>query len=85
MQHGHGLKKLIFDLLNPSPGSGVCRQTFCYHVAAFMIPFNFICNMTVFGNWDFDLWTPTAGSGVMGGLKQNFVIPFNLICNINMF
>ena len=35
-QHDHVLKKLNFDLLTPSPGSGgVCEQNICYHVAAF--------------------------------------------------
>ena len=29
-------------------GGGVCEQNICYHVAAFMIPFNLICNMTMF-------------------------------------
>ena len=27
---------------------GVCRQNICYHVAAYLIPFNLICNMTMF-------------------------------------
>ena len=29
-------------------GGGVCRQNICYHVAAYLIPFNLICNMTMF-------------------------------------
>ena len=28
--------------------AGVCRQNICYHTAAFVIPFNLICNMTMF-------------------------------------
>ena len=59
MQHGHVLKKkLNFDLLTPSPGSeGVCWHYICYHVAAFLIPFNLICNMTMFGKgWILTVW-----------------------------
>ena len=59
MQHDHILKKMNFDLLTPSPGSGgggggvggvmgVCGQHICYYVAAFLILFNLIYNMTVF-------------------------------------
>ena len=29
-------------------GKGICEQSICYHVAAFMILFNVICNMTMF-------------------------------------
>ena len=29
-------------------GGGVCGQNICYQVAAFLIPFNLICNMTMF-------------------------------------
>ena len=49
MQHEHVLKKLTFDLLTPSLGlvGGVCGQNICYHVAAFLILFYLICNMTV--------------------------------------
>ena len=41
------------DLLTRSPGSGVwgvCRQNICYHAAAFVIPFNLICDRTTFWN-----------------------------------
>ena len=57
MQHDHGLKKVNFDLLTPTPGLGsgggrgfvgVCEQNICYHAAAVVIPFNLICKMTVF-------------------------------------
>ena len=49
MQHDHVLKKFKFDLLTLSPGSGVgvCEQNICYHVAAFLIPFSLICNMSM--------------------------------------
>ena len=42
-----------FDLLTKTPGSvacsvGVWEQDICYHASAFVIPFNLICNMTLF-------------------------------------
>ena len=54
MTHDHVLKKLIFDLLTQSlgsegggvPSAGNIRM--CYHVAACVIPFNLICNVTIF-------------------------------------
>ena len=54
------VKKLKFDLLTQSPGSGgggggggregggVCGQTISYHVAVFFTLFHMICNMTRF-------------------------------------
>ena len=58
MQHEHVLKKLNFDLFAPTlrvrgpgwggGGLGMCVQNICFHVAAFVIPFNFICNMIMF-------------------------------------
>ena len=51
MQHGDVMKKCNFDLLTPSPGSGGggggCGQNICYHVAAFIMPLNLICNKTI--------------------------------------
>ena len=41
MQHDHVLKKLNFD-----PGDGLHAKYF-FHVAAFVISFNLICNMTI--------------------------------------
>ena len=47
MQHGHVQKKL--NVLDPEGhGWDVNGQNFCYHVAAFVIPFNLICNMIMF-------------------------------------
>ena len=51
MQYDIVQKKLNFDQWTPPLGSGVggggqsCGQNICYHVAAFSIPFNMICNM----------------------------------------
>ena len=70
MQHDHILKKMYFDLLTPPQGSkvGVLGQNFCSHVAAFIIPFNLICNMTIFWNkWILTFWPQPQGRGV-GGL-----------------
>ena len=49
-------KKVYFDLLTPPTwqcmcvygGGGVCAQNFCYHVAACVILFYLICDMTIF-------------------------------------
>ena len=48
MQHDHVLKKLNFDPTPRGWRGGFSRQNICYHVAAFVIPFNLICNMTIF-------------------------------------
>ena len=51
MQHDHVLKKMNFDLSPSSPGCGGVgdlRAKFCYHVSAFAIPFNLVCNMALF-------------------------------------
>ena len=47
MQQDHILKKLNFELLTPRI-SRVCGLNICYQVAAFVIPLNMICNMTLF-------------------------------------
>ena len=43
-------EKLIFQPFDPQGrgGGGICGGNICYHVAAFVIPFNLICNMTMF-------------------------------------
>ena len=62
----YALKRVLitlnFDLLNPTQGSGVGRSagkifatSICYPVAAFLILFNLICNMTTC--WK--CWIPT--------------------------
>ena len=52
MQHDHVLEKLNFDFLTPTPGGGgrvgVCGQISATMLLHFMIPFNLICNMTIF-------------------------------------
>ena len=48
--YDHVLKKLNFELLTPSPGSrGLwsAGKNICYNVAAFVILFNLIYNMTM--------------------------------------
>ena len=53
LQNGHVLKKLNFALLTSFPrghgrrGAGYGQNISC-HVAAFVILFNLICNMTMF-------------------------------------
>ena len=77
MQHSHVLKKLIFDLLTPFPGSAVGsgggRGSAGNHVAAFPILCKLICYMTMF--WkklNFGHLTPSAGSGVGGSAGNIF-------------
>ena len=96
MQHDHVLKKLKFDLLTLSPrgrgvGGGLREENICYHVAAYLIPFNLICNMTFWKRWKLTFWPYPLGKG-MGFWGQNicnnvaaFVIPFNLIYNMTKF
>ena len=50
MQFDYVLKKFNFDLLTLSPRvvRKVYGQYICYHVTACVIPFNWICNMTIF-------------------------------------
>ena len=49
VQYVYVLKKLYFDTKTPSVGGGgVCWQNIPYYVAACVIPFNLICNMTIF-------------------------------------
>ena len=52
MQHDHVLKKVEFLLFDQAPGlgrggGGGLQAKYSDHVAAFVIPFNLICNMTV--------------------------------------
>ena len=49
MQHDHVLKQWNSDLLTPSPGSGRWGEgkIFATMMLYFVIPFNFICNMTM--------------------------------------
>ena len=64
-------EKVEFWTFDPNPrvrGKGVCRQTFCDHVAAYVIPFNLICNMTLFWkSWILTFWPVASGGG--GGAK----------------
>ena len=59
MQHDLVLKKLNFEQLTPGSGKGgggggagswvgVWEQIIYFHPSPFVIPFNLICNMTLF-------------------------------------
>ena len=50
MQYDHVLKKLNFNLLTPRVGGGSAGIIFAtmLHVAVPVIPFNLICNNTMF-------------------------------------
>ena len=57
-------EKVEFWLGSWGKGEGACGQNICYHIAAFLIPFNFICNMTIFWKWNFHLWPQAQGQRV---------------------
>ena len=90
MQHDNVLKKLKFNLLTPTPGSGGGgdRGSAGKIFVAFMILFN-LCNMTMFWqSWNLTFW-PHCREGVCG---QNicyqvaaFVKFFISICKMTMF
>ena len=63
MQHDHILKKVEFWPIDPIPRvRGICGQNICYHVAAFVILFNLICNNTMFGkSFILTYWLHTQG------------------------
>ena len=43
---------------------GICGQNICYDVSAFVIPFNLICNMTMFWkSWILTCWPHPQGRG----------------------
>ena len=58
-------------------GKGICEQSICYHVAAFMILFNVICNMTMFWkSWIMTYWPHPQGREVgRGGLQAKYLLP----------
>ena len=89
MQHDHVLKKLNFDLLTQIPGSrgySSAGKIFAPRLLQFIIPFNLICNMTMF-------WKSWGGGGGGRGIwGQNIsyhvaasMILLNLMCNVTVF
>ena len=69
----------------------VCGQNICYHVAASVISFNLICNMTTFRKiYSLTFWPHPLGRGCVCGqnichLVAASVVSFNLICNMTIF
>ena len=60
-------------------GEVVCGQNICYHVAAFVIPFNLICNQTMFWKswtWPFERTPRLGGSGVSGKILATMWLYF---------
>ena len=73
-------------------GGGLGGQNICYHVAALVILFNLICNMTLFWkSWILSYLPHPQGRGWSAGkifvtmLLHAFVILFNLIYNMTVF
>ena len=57
MQHD-----IVLTFWPEGSGGGVCWQNICYHVDAFVIPFNLICNMTIFWkSWILTCWPHPQG------------------------
>ena len=71
MQGDYNLKKFHFNLKSPPPGlgGGDFEQNICYHVAAFLIPFHLIFNITMV--WK--SWILTPGSE---GRREGFLQVF---------
>ena len=59
----------------PRVGRGICGLKSCYHAAAFMIPFDLICNMTMFWFcWSLTFW---PNPNVRGwGLQAKYLLPY---------
>ena len=67
-------KKVKFWPSDPvGRGGGVCWQNICYHVAAFVIPFNLIYSMTMF--WKSWTMTSPPRSGGGGCLRAKYLLP----------
>ena len=69
----------------------VCGQNICYHVAASIVSFNLICNMTTFRKrYSLTFWHHPLGRGCVCGQNICYhvaasVVSFNLICNMTTF
>ena len=74
----------------PHPlGQGcVCGQNICYHVAASVVSFNLICNITTFRKiYSLTFWPHYLGQGCVCGqnICYHVAASFNLICNMTIF
>ena len=78
---------------DPTPlGWGcVCGQNICYHVAASVVSFNLICNMTTFRKrYSLTFRPHPLGRGCVCGQNICYhvaasIVSFNLICNMTIF
>ena len=82
MKHNQVLEKFNFDLLTPPPGweeGGNIFATMLLH--AWAIPFNLICNVTIFWkfSWILTFWPNPQGEG---GLRAKYLLP---CCSIRDF
>ena len=95
MQHDYFQKRYSLTFWPHPLGRGcVCGQNICYHVAASVVSFNLICNMTTFRKiyrlYKFDIWPHPLGQGCVCGQNICYhvaasVFSFNLICNKTIF
>ena len=61
----------------------VCGQNICYHVAASVVSFNLICNMTIFWK-SLILTTAPPPKSTQQAQTQAFKLKFHLICFISI-
>ena len=74
MQYLHVLEKSNFDLLNRGGEGWGVGANICYHVAAFLIPFNLICsNDRVLKILNFDLSPKVIGPLVLEKILKGFL------------
>ena len=90
-------EKVDFWPLNPSPqavGEGSAGKIFVTMFLHFIIPFNMICNETMFWkSWTLTYWPHPLVSWGRGGVCGHYICyhfvafcdRFNLICNMTMF
>ena len=92
MQHTTFRKRYSLTFWPHPLGRGcVCGQNICYHIAASVVSFNLICNMTTFRKiYSLTFWPHPLGQGYVCGQNICYhiaasVASFNLICNMTIF
>ena len=77
-------EKYIVWPFDPTPWvEGVCGQNICYHVAAVVVIFNLICNMTIFWK-SLILASAPPPKSTQGARNWAFKLKSHLICFISI-
>ena len=85
------VKDIVWPLTPPLGQGCVCGQNICYHVAASVVSFYLICNMTTVRKiYSLTFWPRPLGRGCVCGQNICYhvaasVVSFNLICNMTIF